>query len=944
MAYTLKKAWLSDQLLDLLSTAQTTRIAFKAKGYMQARVFHNYRFFDGDKERNPDELITADVSDSFCIIHCMFTRACEKKLWDEKHCRLTKLRGAILSKVTGYLCIAESTGSEGLRVYLEIHALKPLGDCDGAVFGEPYSFNSTREAKSVLNSHHILRLLKPISDEGEIRSQASQASTDSLESAEVISTQAPRKRHAEPSKVQSTGTSPASGRQGFATEDTHKVPTMKQQGIRLPYVVTRRRLHTGWGDFSDLTYYDCQISAAQQSVLDTEACWRPQGDYVLTPVRYKPKRRLASETIGKRQVKIDLKSRRTLESHEDARIMGPETKEVEEEDEDEVISWAESPEPEPIKDCRYSAEKFEEVRRRLLHHSPPPDSSPPSEDHSGLVRKTDAPHVASEQSPAVAVEKLVDLKNNGIEISLSHHVSKSTASPAPQTQANPGESALAAIGMEETGSVIDAAVEDGGDLMLEPPRSESSDDFLSPLASVIKDRKILSESIGTGRSSNMRYRVEPKIVRSSDEQHKRVSMPGRDPPTREVEEGYVYTHGQPKLDTESEHSSIDREVPEVPDTTINENERINEHEISPSNGDTPMLINSSQRENGAHFRAEPRASTDQLSAVGVIRALPWQGDTEYSPTGAAVSQTRSTNNNKFHGSGSPFTNPYYIAARHSPNNSQTSIERAVTRPWQTKSPYHFSSSVRRSPSQVPRDVLLSRGADNRAKHVDRESVLIQHVNISQGRKSSSVPDQDPQSNSHVDEALGPASIGMLPSRSLQKIEALAKVELSKAKGESLRSNAAGPRRNVSKVLKFDLSKLQSQDDGLGVQDLLKNHRANFLRLRQAPPVHETILPGSPAAPEETPGRKRKADEMSPLEMVNPKRVLLETSDYHKDEELPELRNGEPAEPWYIDPDTPLRKLLSTTLKLRGRRRRSPDVMAWSSRMSSLDARNQARRV
>ncbi|ORY87857.1 hypothetical protein BCR37DRAFT_375767 [Protomyces lactucae-debilis] len=138
--------------------------------------------------------------------------------------------------------------------------------------------------------------------------------------------------------------------------------------------VTRVLIHEGWSDFQDLTYYDQTIPVDQVAVLESEDCWRPEGNYKIEAIKHvsKKAKEAAAAKVAADALKQSLEAAR---KHTAASLKT--TEESAQDDGDDVelpaSQWELSPSPPP----------------RRGHNSPPPHSSP-SEPDSPVASKPDS--------------------------------------------------------------------------------------------------------------------------------------------------------------------------------------------------------------------------------------------------------------------------------------------------------------------------------------------------------------------------------------------------------------------------------------------------------------------------------------------------------------------------------------------------------------------------
>jgi hypothetical protein len=183
--------WLEQDMKSLLETANSCEIPLSRTKPLQLLTFKNYRF-----ERTPDDvLISGAVSDSYVMIGCDFTRACEKRVVEVTGARLTSLASAIIHNVEGSLILFPGEAPQP-RVMLKllITSFDVLSGIGERYFGDPVPFMTLKPVTVTCNSRRIglivnaelMRQADPAdqdADDDDILSQAyhSDASQDSGE-------------------------------------------------------------------------------------------------------------------------------------------------------------------------------------------------------------------------------------------------------------------------------------------------------------------------------------------------------------------------------------------------------------------------------------------------------------------------------------------------------------------------------------------------------------------------------------------------------------------------------------------------------------------------------------------------------------------------------------------------------------------------------------------
>ena len=380
MAECLRKPWLEDYTSRLLKDVDQLRIPFIAERFLQVRKFHNFRHDKHHAEYAPHEPIYADVSDKFCELRCRFTHAVEKALLQNKNWRLTEIRGAVLGKVKGHLCIEKSSTAydSNATLILEISSFAVQGDIGGAVFGHPTRYINLPIAKVLLNAHSVLQLLGSSRSIDEIHSQDGQSSDDSPDSVDApdlslqkeLNTQMPRDK-----SLSSVGAVNTHKRKLDHGEKVGGV-TLHNQSRK------RKRIHTGWGDFRDLSYYDCQIPTSQWQILSTEKCWMPQGIYKFPIIKHTTRKSTSENKKRQQQTRLpqalftalDEPGEELISSLSEAPGLDPTALALE----DDAISWASS--PASVRHVRntFSRADLARIRSQKLCLDPPPASSPES--------------------------------------------------------------------------------------------------------------------------------------------------------------------------------------------------------------------------------------------------------------------------------------------------------------------------------------------------------------------------------------------------------------------------------------------------------------------------------------------------------------------------------------------------------------------------------------
>ncbi|CCG84784.1 protein of unknown function [Taphrina deformans PYCC 5710] len=899
MANMLKREWLQAHLLTLLDTAESARISFRASGYLQARIFHNYRFMDGLKELNPHELISADVSDTFCNIRSFFTRALEARLQKEKGWRLTELRGSILAKVTGVLCITENASSNGLTVALEIDSFVPLGDAGGAVYGEPVWFDSLPEVRVILNKHHVLKLVGPsTADFRDIRSQASEQSSDeeSQKHSSQLLTQSASAR-AKTGKIK--------GSHIDMVQAKHNDYLVNDFDSLLPRSTKRRRLHTGWADFRDLTYYDCQIPAAQQKILDDEDCWLPRGDYAIEPIKQKSRKSQATKSdAGPKQTKLSLQQFQQ-NSPEMKSLDHGETKSdaVSDDDVDDHISWAESPEPEPKNEriFVFNAEQLERIRRQQVDHSPPPDSSPSSIRDAWTL----SPVMADQESEVQAAATIMSYADDSYPSSalpITAHPVNEAHHESSANSHNPDEHS--AVGTP-----------------IEPFHNETNKGRGYPIAAVPMSDRPISDAVDEVANDS-------QPLTNSTSNVDQVALDRRI-----------------RLTLQNNATKPDSPVNNMAKLVCNDVDTVLQHDSDALEAETTAAQPSSPQFISVTNESSPR-STQELPASSSLmpsprqvqkpRTIPWASA---SPVVApATSPSVESASDRKTVSSTAFVSPYDIAARRSSQSPKTTWR--SSRPWQQTSSYRLAYASPRSTNGNSND-LLDTQIHRRPTKVELQRLVFAARAPSQERSS-------PLRSKEYQPATPTGVLSVIDDTpQMQGLDSRGKSFMSSGPTKTpliisqkqARTDTQGHERRSSRVRKFDLSKLQQQNvGGKDVQDLLDRHRATYLRYRQPPPSSDDAqftlaLPADTPMP--SPTRKRKVDEVEETQGIEPVHDPTNSDDEIFDTWKQSIG------PWYDDPDTPLRKILNTTLKARGQ---EPGwhVTSWGDTLDALDKRNRER--
>lgn len=960
MSDLLRKPWLADHLLDLLARAECNHIPFAAKGFLQMRTFHNYR-----TSANLAELICADVSDRFCALKCEFTLTAESRLLTEKSWRLTQLRGAILAKVRGYIHIRDVNTSKNLEVVMVIHEFKPMGEFGGALFGVPRWFDDIPMVRQLLNSHRTFRLMRPslVNSEG-IHSQASNSSTDSeheigdYRSAQIQTqglvrsgSAATRAVHRDKKQLSSPDSALRNPRQPWRQE----VIPMSRISLK------RKRLHSGWGDFQDLTYYDCQIPGTQQKILDSEECWLPKGDYLIEPIRYRPcTKRVPVEDRGRQQSRLDFtpdcpsQTSGLTTSQAQPLIISDESHDNQESD--SGVSWPASPKA----STENKLYDLTAVRRQFVSNSPPLHSSPSELASPRRLNTGERPFIP----PAIP-----DIRSRLQYGSLEDDQETLTRDISPVVQESKVVPALLSGSLQRSADRMPYV--DADDVVPSYTRHDS-----------LKRTEQISSGDVTNDLDQLILQASNTAAESSDSATSEIQNSKRI--ESRVPDNILITEAEPSV-YQNDHTSC----------------------VIPSTRVLPVV------QADDFVVTEVNEPTDRLSSTKKHRTIPWSVTASSdnlqhaSPvprsSGAFQSAPRSREIN------STPMNPYDIGRRVSASPKPFTQTKQVSRPWQAKSPRQFISPSTPMSSMKSQTELLrqsgttahrsqsqrtSRSPDDSLKPIPdpysfaarRTSGRLQITTASRSPSAihSLFANSRPLATSEAPDLPASVSIDDAPiltapiaestpqeGQSLHKTESRSDVPIITSSevvshGQEI-PLANSHQRRVSKVLNFrdSLARLKTEDEGIGIQELLKRDRATFLRLRQPPPASshigvlersndEGMMSSPPHRSLQTPkanlvtshvhSGKREPEVLdSQADPLLQSRPLGDTSNLTI-QTIPLDTNGNLAEIDSVDmPDvheTPMRKLLRTTFKVRNPQMQQYDVSAWKTRMNALDRRNR----